>query len=142
MEDSSEASSLTDADRRSEAESEAGCSSSAANSCIWCGMIADLCSWVFHNDGCNNRSLSQAFRYDASDWGCSHHYGLHLCSTSMFGSWSCMSFVDFSHSCLLSPSCKHEMNSLHAAFSGSSPICWKQHYGSSHQHCSTFGNLG
>lgn len=31
------------------------------------GMISNgLWSWVFSNDGCNNMSLSQAFRYDAT----------------------------------------------------------------------------
>lgn len=31
------------------------------------GMISNgLWSWVFRNDGCNNMSLSQAFRYDAT----------------------------------------------------------------------------
>ncbi len=39
----------------------------AANNGIRYGMISNgVWSWVFRNDGCNNMSLSQAFRYDAT----------------------------------------------------------------------------
>ena len=40
----------------------------AANNGFRYGMISNgLWSWVFLNDGCNNMSLSQAFRYDATN---------------------------------------------------------------------------
>jgi len=40
----------------------------AANNGIRYGMISSgLWSWVFCNDGCNNMTLSQAFRYDATN---------------------------------------------------------------------------
>ncbi len=35
---------------------------------IRCGMISNtLWSWVFWMDGCNNMSMSKAFRYDATN---------------------------------------------------------------------------